>query len=178
MKLVRLTGTIYDHVKSEDILKEMVEVGAFNAAVASRELVVEASIDKLEDVKDALKRLKVTDIRVRETRLVETTVTQSGTGKDPDDIVKVYLAPAARVVGQKILKVLIEGKARGPEKEEELANIYGKFVRYVLQKAGVTDVVYSVEVLKKKSHEDMEKALELATINAIMAANGIIQINA
>lgn len=179
MRIARLTGSIYDQIRSEDVLKKIVEAGACNAAVASREIVIEVPFDRLEEIKDMLRRFKVTDIKVRETKLVETTVTQAGIGKDPDDTVRVSLAPAARVVGQRLMKVTLDGRIKSSgDTKEELAQIYSRFVRYVLQKAGVSDVIYSIEVLKKKSEEEMERALELATISAILNANGIIQINA
>lgn len=176
MKVVRLTGTLYDHLKCEDILRKIIDSGAYTATIASREIVIEAPLERLDEIKDLLRKLRINDVRVREAHLIESTVTQSGVGKDADEVVRVNLAPASRVVGYRLLNIFIDPKICGDKKAEELSNIYNNFVKYILQKAGVTDVVYSIEVLKKR--DDMEAALEEATINAIMAANGIIQINA
>lgn len=176
MKIAQLTGSIYDNAKTEETLRTLVEAGAFTATVASRELVVELPVEKLDEIKEVLKRLRVTDVRVRETRLVETTITQAATGKDAEEVVRVSLAPAARVAGYKLLDVYIDPKVGSIS--PELKNIYANFVKFILQKAGVTDVIYAIELLKKKPQETMEAALEDATINAIMAGNGIIQINA
>jgi len=174
MRLARLTGTIYDSTKTEDILKRLVELGAFSSAIASREIVIELPVDRVDEAKDMLKRFRVTDLKVRETRIIETTVTQAGTGTDPDEVVRVSLAPAARAAGFKLVHIDIA--ATKEKNVRELEQIYANFVRFVLQKAGVTDVLCSVEVLKKR--DDMESALEMATKNALFNSNGTIQINA
>ena len=50
-----------------------------------------------------------------------------------------------------------------------------KIVQSVVNRAGITDILISVEFVKVS--KDLDKALELATINTILNTNGTVQIN-
>lgn len=177
MRIIKLIGVINNHLKNEEVMKRLIDAGAFTTSIMSREIAIELPLEKLEDIKDVVKRLDISELKIRDLRRIETTVTQAGCGRDPEDVVKIYLAPAARVIGHKLMRINIDEKVKKSidENIEELSNIYSNFVKYVLTRCGVSDVVYSIDVKKKR--EDMENALELATIDAIHNSNGLIQIN-
>ena len=176
MKLFKISGTINNPHQSEEILKRALESGATNAAIMSREIHVECPINKLEVLKNTLKDLRVTDLRVKEAQIIETTVMQSGLGEDPRKAVKVSLAPATKMSNRKLLTVVLaEGVSLDDSKTPEYINKSKEVINKILSRAGVSHCLVSVEI--NKNVKDFEYSLELATISALVNTNGIIQLN-
>ncbi len=173
--MFKISGTINNHYQNEEILKKALESGATNAAIMSREVHVECPLNKLEILKNTLKEMRISDIRVKEAQLVETTVMQSGSGEDPKKAVKVNLAPATKMSNRKLLTVVLaEGVMVDDSKTPEFINKSKEIINKILSRAGVTHCLVSVEV--NKNVKDFEYSLELATISALVNTNGIIQL--
>ena len=176
MKLFKMTGTINNHYQNETILKQALEAGATSAAIISREIHVECPLNKIDLLKNTLSNLKITDIRIKEASVIETTVMQSGSGEDPKKAVKVSLAPATRLSNRKLLTVMLsEGVSLDDNETPEYINKSKEIINKILDRAGVTHCLASVEI--NKSVKDIEYSIELATISALVNTNGIIQLN-
>ena len=176
MRSVKLTGMVNNHFEMEEILHKTISAGASTAAIMSREIQVQCPSKKLQVIKSVLGELMVTEIKVRESSLIETTVAQSGGAQDPKKSLKVSLAPAARMCGKKLLSVMLsDGYFINEEDISDYVTSAKNVISQVLKKAGVTDCLISVEIRKKVNNID--RALELATVAALLETNGIMQIN-
>ena len=176
MRSIKLTGMVNNHFEMEEILNKTITAGASTAAIMSREIQVQCPSNKLQLVKSALDELMISEIKVREASLIETTVAQSGGAQDPKKALKVSLAPAARMCGKKLLSVMLsDGYFINDGDVSEYVTRSKNVISQVLSKAGVTDCLISVEIRKKV--DNIDRALELATVAALLETNGIMQIN-
>lgn len=176
MRVIKLTGTINAHYEGEDVLRKAMEAGAFNAAIMSREIVVETAHARLKKVRDTLHAMHVTDLRVREESALESTVTHSGHGHDQKKCIKVSLAPATRVTGIRFLSFIFsDGFKRDSLTDPAiLSSSTERVITELLKKAGVTDALVGVEF--RALAENIDSAVEHATVNALVDADGIIQV--
>ncbi|MCK5474793.1 MAG: hypothetical protein KAI53_05290 [Candidatus Aenigmarchaeota archaeon] len=176
MRLVKLTGMVNNHFETEEILQRIIKAGASNAAVMSREIQVQCPAQKLQVVKAVLDELMISEVKVKESSIIETTVAQSGSASDPKKSLKVSLAPASRMCGKKMLSVMLsEGYFINDGEVSDYVTRSKNVINQVLEKAGVTDCLISVELRKKT--ENIDRALELATVGALLETNGMMQIN-
>jgi len=176
MKQFKISGTINNHFQNEEILMRALEAGATNAAIMSREIHVECPLSKLSLLKTTLKEMKITDIKVKEASVIETTVMQSGTGTDHRKSVTVYLAPASKLSSRKLLSVsLAEGVTIDENYTPDFINKSKEIINKILDRAGVTHCLASVEI--NRNPRDFDQAVELATVSALVNTNGIVQIN-
>ncbi|MFH1127539.1 MAG: hypothetical protein ABIG84_02750 [archaeon] len=176
MRLIKLTGTLNNSFGNEEILLRVLDAGAYNAAIMSREIVVESARDYLPSIKDAMRVMNITDIRAREASIIESTVSHAGDGLDPNKCIKISMAPGTRLTGVKFLGMTFTKGFRDNTFTDTdiLISNSQKVIKNILKKAGITDVLVSVEY--KRTSEDLDLALELATINTIVNTNGITQL--
>lgn len=176
MRLIKIVGTINTHHESENILRKAMEAGAFNAAIMSREIALEVSASRLKKVRDTLHSMKVSDIKLREESAIESTVSHSGHGHDAKKFLKVSLAPGTRVTGLKFVSFMFSDKFRR-ESITDPAILISNLKRVIsdtLKKIGITDALICVEF--KQVVENVDSAVEIATVNALIDADGIVQV--
>jgi len=176
MRLVKLTGTVNNSFANEEILLHLLDNGAYNAAIMSREIVIEVARENLQPVKEALRAMHITDLRAREASIIESTVNHSSDGTDPSKCIKISMAPGTRLTGVKFLGMTFTKgfKETTFTDTDILISNSQKVIKNILKKAGVTDVLVSVEY--KRISNDLDLALELATINTLVNTNGIMQL--
>lgn len=176
MRLIKLAGTLNDGFANEDILLKLLDAGAYTAAIMSREVVVEMPKKNMNSIKETLKAMHISDIKVREASIIESTVSHAGDGTDPNKCIKISMAPGTRLTGVKFLGMTFTKgfKDNTITDTDILISNSQKTVKNILDKAGVTDVLVSVEF--RKTAEDLDVALELATINTLVSTNGITQL--
>ncbi len=176
MRLIKLAGTLNDGFANEDILLKLLDAGAYTAAIMSREVVVEMPKKNMNSIKETLKAMHISDIKVREASIIESTVSHAGDGTDPNKCIKISMAPGTRLTGVKFLGMTFTKgfKDSTITDTDILISNSQKTVKNILDKAGVTDVLVSVEF--RRTAEDIDVALELATINTLVSTNGITQL--
>lgn len=176
MRLIKLAGTLNDGFANEDILLKLLDAGAYTAAIMSREVVVEVPKKNMNSIKDTLKTMHISDIKVREASIIESTVSHAGDGTDPNKCIKISMAPGTRLTGVKFLGMTFTKgfKDSTITDTDILISNSQNTVKNILDKAGVTDVLVSVEF--RRTADDIDVALELATINTLVSTNGITQL--
>ena len=176
MRLIKLAGTLNDGFANEDILLKLLDAGAYTAAIMSREVVVEMPKKNMNSIKETLKAMHISDIKVREASIIESTVSHAGDGTDPNKCIKISMAPGTRLTGVKFLGMTFTKgfKDSTITDTDILISNSQKTVKNILDKAGVSDVLVSVEF--RRTAEDIDVALELATINTLVSTNGITQL--
>ena len=176
MRLIKLAGTLNDGFANEDILLKLLDAGAYTAAIMSREVVVEVPKKNMHSIKETLKAMHVSDIKAKEASIIESTVSHAGDGTDPDKCIRISMAPGTRLTGVKFLGMTFTKgfKDTSFTDTDILISNSQKTVKNILDKAGVTDVLVSVEF--RKISQELDVALELATINTLVSTNGITQL--
>lgn len=176
MRLIKLTGTLNNSFANEEILLNILDSGAYNAAIMSREIVVETPKCNLQMIKDALKSMHITDIKAREAAIIESTVSHAASGSDPKKSIKISMAPGTRLTGVKFLGMTFtnEFKNNTFTDTDILISNSQKVIKNIMKKAGITDALVSVEF--RRTSNDMDLALELATVNTLVSTNGIMQL--
>ncbi len=176
MRLIKIVGTINTHHECEDILRKALEAGAFNAAIMSREIALEVSSARLKKVRDTLHLMNVSDIKIREESAIESTVSHSGHGQDAKKFLKISLAPGTRVTGLKFVSFMFSDKFRRESITDPaiLISNLKKVISDTLKKTCVTDVLICVEF--RQVVENVDSAVESATVNALIDADGIVQV--
>lgn len=174
-KLITLTGAANGHdAPTEEVLARIVNAGAFRASIVGRELSVETSQKELDDIKFALKTLGIREIKIRESRKLEITVSRVGKGTDPKGAVEVSIMPATRLTGLKLLDVVYSNGFSADKAHDDIVREYPAVVREVMNNAGVTDALFTVKLVKNV--KDINTALEMAAIESLIDAEGLVQI--
>ncbi|RLG14904.1 MAG: hypothetical protein DRN71_02495 [Candidatus Nanohalarchaeota archaeon] len=176
MRLIKLTGTLNNSVTNEEMLLRLLDAGAYNAAIMSREVVVETPRKSLQSIKESMRYMQITDIRAREASIIESTVSHAADGLDPKKCIKISMAPGTRLTGVKFLGMTLSNGFRENSFTDTdiLISNSQKVIKNILKKAGITDVLVSVEY--KRTSDNIDLALELATINTLVSTNGIMQL--
>ncbi|NPA38757.1 MAG: hypothetical protein GXN99_03110 [Candidatus Nanohaloarchaeota archaeon] len=175
-RIIKITGVLPTNFNSEKIVHSLLEVGAKTVSIVSREIQVECELSKYSVIKEAMKSLRVEEIKIREAKLIENTVMQAGSSTDPSSSIKVTIVPATKTIGRKLLSITL---AEGFElKEDEIPDFVSrskKIIHKVLDKANVHHCLIAVELLKRPN--DFEKALELAIVHTLLETNGLYTLN-
>lgn len=174
-KITKIVGIVDNSQKTEDVLNKLIEAGALSVGIIGRELVVETSSREVRNIKKTMKNLKIDEFRIRESSQLEITVLKSGRGCDSINSVEVALMPATRLAGLRLLNSIYteEFEKKNILKPNELPD-YSEIVKGVLKDAGVTEALFTVKFLKP--HPNLGEAVRIATLNALIDANGVIQI--
>jgi len=175
-----LSATLNENNNARKIVYAALKSGASHIHILGKEIAMEVPKQKVNKVKRTLGKLGVDSIE-RECWKLEVTVNRSGSGLCPENAIRVSLAPAARNIGYRPLSILITPKAEKQliEKKlrpEDIANRVDKKLREVLDRASITDVLYSITLLKVPNIDYLEDLVEIATTNALIDAEGIINL--
>ena len=175
-RLVKISGGLPASYQSEKLINALFDSGAKSISIVSREIQIECSMDKYPIIKNTLKELKVEEIKIREARVVENTVMQAGSGKDPSGSIKVTIVPATKLTGRKLLSITLAETFE--IKEDEITDFVTrskKTIQEVLDKAGVDHCLIAIELIKRP--KELDKALELAIVHTLLETNGLYAMN-
>jgi len=174
--VLKVTGILPANISSEAVINVLMESGAKNVSIISREIQIECSFQTYPVIKEMLKKMKVDEIKIREARHIENTVMQAGSSTDPSNSIRVTIVPAPRLTGRKLLSITLSENFE--LKEDEIPDFVQRSKRTinkVLDKANIDHCLIAVEILKRP--KDFEKALELAIVHTLLETNGIYTLN-
>jgi hypothetical protein len=155
----------------ENLLRNLHSTGVLQFSFVGRELTLQVKSEGLGKVMETLQKHGVENLTVLEWRKYGVTLAGSGAGCDEGSIVKVSLIPAALDEGIKPLAILQECKV-----SERLVGRCEEKVRAILADAGVTDALYTIQFNRKPKAGDYEKASQVAALNALFEAGGVINV--
>ena len=168
--LVSLTGS-YPTGNTEKLFKHLPHDGILQFSFIGREVTLNVKSEQLEDVKKALKKVGVENLEILEWRKSGVTLSGSGAGGDDEKIMRVSLIPSVNDEGIKNLAVLTEHAL-----SDKIIQDIEDEVKTILEDSKVTDALFTVQVMKKASPVEYGRAAQVATLNALFEAGGIINV--
>jgi hypothetical protein len=167
---IALSGS-YSGGDMEKILKCLPKTGVMQISLVGREITLQVRSGKLNEVKDSLKTLGVSNINVLEWKKSGMTLSGSGRGTSRDKAAIVSLIPSALDEGLKALAFMETG-----EIDEKLADKASAKVEETLQEAGVTDAMYTVQIKKRIPEKKLLEDITYASLDAIFDSGGVSDI--
>ncbi|MFH1403287.1 MAG: hypothetical protein ABIH11_03355 [Candidatus Altiarchaeota archaeon] len=153
------------------LFKSLSKHGVLQFSLVGREVTLQVKSETLDDVIASLNKLGVDNINILEWKKYGTTVTASGSGSDNDEVVNVSLIPSTLGEGLRQLSTLLRVKIDDNVRERLIQEIEETLVN-----AGVTDVLYVLQVDGESSEDDYVNAVREASLNALFNAGGIMGI--
>lgn len=167
---IALTGS-YSGSNTEKLLEDMPPHGILQLSLVGREITLNVKSEDLDEVKKSLRKIGVGNMSILEWRKCGMTLAGSGSGLDDQELVKVNLIPAAIDEGLRLIALLNTFPLN-----EELVELMHSTVEEVLDNAGITDVIFTIQVNKKAKDEKYVEAVKVATLNALFESGGIVGI--
>ncbi len=155
----------------EKFVDNLPDRGILQLSMVGREITLQVNSEDLEEVKDKLKKLGVGNLNILEWRKCGMTLQGSGSGSDDKELVKISLIPASIDEGLRPIAFL----SRFPL-EEGPVEVMRDTIEDVLDSAGVTDAIYTIQVNKKAVSEKYFEAVKVAALNALFECGGVISI--
>jgi len=165
---VALSGSYSGNIQK--LLNNLQSTGVLQFSSLGREITLQVKSENLEKAMEALRKQGVGNLSVLEWRKYGVTIAGSGAGTDDEELVKVSLIPANLDEGVKSLAAIADF-----DLSEEFIYEVDDRIKGILEDAGVTDTLYTVQ-FKKQEKGDYLKASEVATLNALFEAGGLINI--
>lgn len=167
---VALTGS-YGGGNVEKLFDNIPDKGILQLSLIGREITLQVKSENLDEVKKRLCKLGVGNISTLEWKKYGMTLSGSGSGSDEKELVKVSLIPAAIDEGLRLIATLNTCPV-----EDRLAEEMKKTVEDVLDSAGITDAIFTIQVNKKASPEKYIEAVKVACLNALFDSSGVVGI--
>lgn len=176
-----LYATLNDNNNVRKVIRAALRSGASRIHILGKEISMEVPRQRVKSVKKTLGRFGINSISDRECWKLEVTVNRSGLGICPDNALRISVAPAARNIGYRPLSILITPQAEKEltDKKIDLEKIVRRIdnkVRKILSRAEITDVLYSITLLKLPNMNYLDEAVEIATTNALIDAEGVVNL--
>ena len=168
---VALSGS-YHGKNMEDLFKKLSMDGILQMSLIGREITLQVRSENLEEVKERLGRLGISNITVIEWKKAGMTLSDSGYGIDDNKILKVSLIPSVKGEGIRQLAILREF-----EIDKEIVDDISLKIEEILRDAGVTDALYTVHIVEKADRDAYIVSAAVATLNAIFDSGGIVNID-
>ncbi len=156
------TDQLFNRLSYSDVLQ---------FSFVGREITLQVKSENLENVRKTLTRLGVSNVSILEWKKHGMSLANSGVGTDEEDIVRVSLIPTAMSEGITALAALVSFSL-----DEETIMLLQTKVEEILEDSGVTDSLYTLQIMKTVERQEYVKAIEIATLNAIFDAGGIISV--
>jgi hypothetical protein len=156
---------------SRELFKNVVNDGILQFSLVGREVTMQVQSDDLEDIIKTLKQNGVSNLSILEWRKCGTTLAGSGCSADGESLLNVSLIPSTIGGGLRPLSVTHKSPMERNLYIELLANI-----EVVLIDAGVSDVLYALQIEKESDKEGYLEAVRDATLNALFNAGGVVGI--
>jgi hypothetical protein len=154
-----------------ELFRNLTHDGILQFSLVGREVTLQVKSDNLDAVVDSLKKLGVSNLSIMEWKKYGTTLAGSGSSTDDDAILNVSLIPSTLGEGLRPLSVTQRVPLERRLYIEMLANLEA-----VLVDAGVSDILYAVQVDKETDRERYLEAVRDATLNALFNAGGVVGI--
>lgn len=167
---IALSGS-YAGGNTEKLFKGLSQDEILQLSLVGREITLQVRSENLEEVRKALQKQGIDNLSIIEWTRMGITVGGSGTGNDIGEIINVSLIPSVLGEGLHPLAFLHEFSVK-----KAIIEKIEKRVEEVLRKAGMTDVIYIVQLKKKDRDEQYVKAAEAATLKALFEAGGVVTI--
>jgi len=168
--IVALSGSYNGN--PEMLFRSLPRDGILQMALIGREVTLQLRSENLDDVKDLLKKLGVSNLNILEWKKAGVTLSNPGNGIDNNEIIKVSLIPSALDEGLRPLAFLCEFEV----KEKILEKIRAR-VEEILEDAGLTDAIYTIHISKEADEEEYINSTMVATLNALFEAGGVVSID-
>ncbi|MBD3389273.1 MAG: hypothetical protein GF416_09270 [Candidatus Altiarchaeales archaeon] len=156
---------------TSDLFKNLPQDDILQFSLCGREVQLQVKSEKLDDVIKSLNKLGVSNLSILEWRKYGTTVAGSGSSIDEDGILNISLIPSALGDGLRPLSVTQRLPLDRKLYIEMLANLEA-----VLLDAGVSEVLYAVQIEKDVGREDYINAVRDAALNALFNSGGVVGI--
>jgi hypothetical protein len=156
------TGELFKSLTHDDILQ---------FSLIGREVTLQVKSESLDEIIKTLGKLGVNNISILEWKKCGTTLAGSGCSADDAEILNVSLIPSALGQGLRPLSVTQKMPLERKVYVEMLVNLES-----VLVDAGVSDVLYAIQVEKEVSKKEYMDAVRDATLNALFNAGGVVGI--
>jgi len=167
---IALSGS-YAGGSTEKLFRNLSQDEILQMSLVGRELTLQVRSENFEEVRKALQKHGIDNISIIEWKKEGITVGSSGTGSDMGDILNISVIPSVLGDGLHQLAFLHEFSMKKTVSEK-----IEQKVEELLKKAGITDVIYIVQVKKKDREEQYLKAAEAATLRALFEAGGVVTI--
>ncbi|MFH1788344.1 MAG: hypothetical protein ABH834_03075 [Candidatus Altiarchaeota archaeon] len=167
---IALTGS-YAGSNTEKLLEDMPPHGILQLSLCGREITLNVKSEDLDEVKKSLRKIGVGNLSILEWRKCGMTLAGSGSGQDDAELIKVNLIPAAIDEGLRLIALL-----NTLPLEEELVELMHTTVEEVLDNAGISDAIFTIQVNKKATDEKYVEAVKIATLNALFESGGVVGI--
>ncbi|MDD5111938.1 MAG: hypothetical protein PHG85_05290 [Candidatus Altiarchaeota archaeon] len=167
---VALSGS-YGGGSTEKLFKELSHDDIIQLSLVGREITLQVCSENLDEVRKALQKHGIDNLSIIEWKKAGITVVNSGTGGDAGEILNISLIPGVLGNGIHPLALLHEFSLKKTTEER-----VGHSVEGILKKAGITDVMYIVQLKKRESDEHYAKAAEAATLKALFDAGGVVSL--
>lgn len=168
--IVALSGSYYGN-DVENLFKNLSYNGILQMSLVGREITLQIRSENLDEVKNSLNNLGVSNVNILEWRKTGVTLSNPGRGTNNDKTFKVSLIPSALDGKLRSLAFLCEFNVN----EEILEKIKSK-IEEILADAGITDVIYTVHIKKELTEEEYLNSATIAVLNAIFDSGGVISI--
>lgn len=168
---VALCGS-YSGGNTEKLFKSLSRNGILQMSLVGREITLQVRSENLEEIKNSLRKLGVSNLSILEWKKAGVTLSNSGKGTDNDRILNISLIPSALDEGLRPLAFLCEF-----EINEKILEKIGSKIEDILTDAGITDAIYTVHIRERVEEKGLMDAVTVATLNAIFDAGGVVSID-
>lgn len=168
---VALCGS-YGGGNTERLFKSLSRNGILQMSLVGREITLQVRSENLDEIKNSLKKLGVSNLSILEWKKAGVTLSNSGKGTDNDRILNISLIPSTLDEGLRPLAFLCEF-----EISEKTLEWIGSKIEDILTDAGVTDAIYTVHIGNQVDKKELMEAVTVATLNAIFNAGGVVSID-
>jgi hypothetical protein len=151
------------------LFRNLTHDGVLQFSLVGREVTLQIQSENMDEVVKSLNKMGVQNLSILEWKKCGTTLAGSGCGHDDKEILNVSLIPSALGGGLRPLSVTQKMPLDRKLYIEMLANL-----EVVVIDAGVSDLLYAVQIEKQESRETYLEAVRAATLNALFNAGGVV----
>lgn len=167
---VALSGSYQGNM--EKLFKNLSDNRILQMSLIGREITLKIRSENLDEIKNSLHKLGVSNINILEWKKSGVTLSNPGNGVDNENNVLVSLIPSALDEGLRPLAFLSEF-----EIDEKTIEKMRLKIEEILTDAGITDAIYTLHIKKKEnSIEEYLDSITIAVLNALFDAGGVASI--
>lgn len=167
---VALSGS-YAGGNNEKLFKGLPHDDILQLSLVGREITLQVRGENLDEVRKTLEKHGIDNISIIEWRKSGITVGNSGNGSDIKETLSISLIPSVLGEGLQMLAFLNQCPVR-----KNTAEKIERKVQEILKKAGITDVMYIVQLKKRENETNYLSSAEAATLRALFEAGGVVSL--
>ncbi len=166
---VSLSGSYQGNM--EKLFKNLPNNGILQMSLIGREITLRIKSENLDEIKNSLHKLGVSNINILEWKKSGVTLSNPGKGADNENNILVSLIPSSLDEGLRPLAFLSEF-----EIDEKILEKMRLKIEEILIDAGITDAIYTLHIRRKCSIEEYLDSITIAVLNALFDAGGVASI--